>query len=195
MAGVQAKGVAVLHNAGAELLGHLRAMMPATAPSAEFPLLGRDDIAAGVPVGELSGVNPSISRPGRTSGIPPPARRYNLVGSGPYLVDGHDGSIHPVPATTWIAEDWEELYLRQIKGARTPDPLVSTVRALVGSAGAVAAMSHLLKQVPRLSLQEARAYVRAIQDGAEPSDELANLTREAQSCPPLPITTLAGPIQ
>ncbi|MFE5586951.1 YrhB domain-containing protein [Kitasatospora sp. NPDC056531] len=121
--------------------------------------------------------------------------RYNLVGSGPYLVDRHDGSIHHVPATTWIAEDWEGLYLRQIKGVRTPDPLASSVRALVDSAGVVAAMSHLRKQAPRLSLQEARAYVTAVRDGAEPSEELANLTREVDSCPPLSIETLAGPVQ
>ncbi|MFD0009176.1 YrhB domain-containing protein [Streptomyces sp. NPDC127178] len=72
--------------------------------------------------------------------------RDNLVGSGRYLVDRYDGSIHHIPATTWIAEDWEELYLRQIKGVRAPDPLAASVRALVDSAGVVAAMSHLRKQ-------------------------------------------------
>lgn len=121
--------------------------------------------------------------------------RDNLVGSGPYLVDRHDGSIHHVPATTWIAEDWEELYLRQIKGVRAPDPLAASVRALVNSAGVVAAMSHLRKQAPRLSLQEARTYVMAVRDGAEPSEQLANLTREEENCPPLAIETLAGPDQ
>lgn len=53
-AGVQTKGVALLHNAGAELLRHLRGMTLPTAPSAEFSLLGRDDIADGVPAAELA---------------------------------------------------------------------------------------------------------------------------------------------
>ncbi|MEW1929905.1 YrhB domain-containing protein [Streptomyces sp. NPDC088360] len=121
--------------------------------------------------------------------------RDNLVGSGPYLVDRYDGSIHHIPTTTWLAEDWEELYLRQIKGVRAPDPLATSARALLNSAGVVAAMSRLRKQAPRLSLQEARTYVMAVRDGAKPSEELANLTREEENCPPLPIETLAAPDQ
>ncbi|MGW8766108.1 hypothetical protein ACWGN5_26850 [Streptomyces sp. NPDC055815] len=42
-------------------------------------------------------------------------------------------------------------------------------------------------------LQEARTYVMAVRDGAEPPLELLNLTREEEVCPPLPIQTLAGP--
>lgn len=121
--------------------------------------------------------------------------RQSLVGGGPYLVDRHDGSIHFVPVTTWLTEDWEELYLRQVKGVRTPDPLVSAVRSLVLSVGVVAAMSHLRKQAPRLSLQEAKAYVLDLRDGAEPSQELVDLTREPERCPPLPIRTLVGPVR
>ncbi|GGV48302.1 hypothetical protein GCM10010495_77630 [Kitasatospora herbaricolor] len=104
----------------------------------------------------------------------------NLVGSGPYLVDRQDGSIHHIPATTWVAEDWEDLYLRQIKGIRQPDPLASSVGALVESTGVVAAMRHLRKHAPRLRPQEARAYVTAVRDGAEPSDELASLTQSVE---------------
>jgi hypothetical protein len=33
-----------------------------------------------------------------------------LVGSGPYLVDRQDGSIHRLPVTTYMHEPWEELY-------------------------------------------------------------------------------------
>lgn len=122
----------------------------------------------------------------------------SLVGSGPYLVDRHDGSIHHVPVTTWIAENWEELYLQQIKGiqpTRAPDPLAVSVRVLVHAAGVVAAMRHLRKQAPRLSLREAQAYVMALRDGAEPSEELLSLTRTVESCPPLSIETRAGPVQ
>ncbi|MFG2905451.1 DNA/RNA helicase domain-containing protein [Kitasatospora sp. NPDC048286] len=52
--GVRAKGTVVLHNAPADLIGPLREMVAPDAPSAEFPLLGRDDLAAGVPAGELA---------------------------------------------------------------------------------------------------------------------------------------------
>ncbi|MFJ7786683.1 YrhB domain-containing protein [Streptomyces albidoflavus] len=116
-----------------------------------------------------------------------------LVGGGPYLVDRYDGSVHHIPVTTWVGEDWEELYLRQIKGVRAPDPLAASVLALMNSAGTVAAMHHLRKEAPRLSLQEARTYVMAVRNGAEPPHELADLTREEEVCPPLAIETVAGP--
>ncbi|WP_406346190.1 YrhB domain-containing protein [Streptomyces sp. NBC_00648] len=126
----------------------------------------------------------------RTHGV-----RGNLMGGGHYLVDRHDGSIHHVPAAGWLDEGWEEHYLLQTKGIGPPDPLASSVRALVHSAGVVAAMSHLRRQAPRLSLQEAKAYVTAVRDGAEPPEELASLTRKEKTWPLLPIETLAGPVQ
>jgi hypothetical protein len=118
--------------------------------------------------------------------------RGSFVG-GHYLVDRYDGGIHYVPAVQWEDEGWEEQYLLRTKGIRRPDPLARTVRELVHSAGVVAAMSHLRKQAPRLSLQEARAYVATVRGGAEPSEELAGLTRAEERCPPLPIETLTGP--
>ncbi|MFD7984811.1 hypothetical protein ACFV4M_15740 [Kitasatospora indigofera] len=124
------------------------------------------------------------------------ARARDMRGSfvgGHYLVDRHDGSIHHVPAVWWEDDGWEEQYLLQIKGIRPPDPLASTVRALVHSAGVVAAMRHLRKQAPRLNLKEAMAYVTTVQDGAEPPEELASLTRKEPKWPPLPIETPAGP--
>ncbi len=126
----------------------------------------------------------------RTGGV-----RSNLMGGGHCLVDRHDGSIHYIPDAWWSEEGWEEHYLLQTKGMRPPDPLASAVRALVHSAGVVAAMSHLRKQAPRLSLQEAKAYVTTVRDGAEPPEELASLTRKEPKWPPLPIETLAGPVQ
>ncbi|MFE2724041.1 hypothetical protein [Kitasatospora sp. NPDC059327] len=122
--------------------------------------------------------------------------RDRPVGSGShYLVDRHDGSIHHVPDAWWSDEDWEEQYLLQTKGIRPPDPLAAAVRALVHSAGVVAAMGHLRKQAPRLSPQEAKAYVASVRDGAEPPEELASLTRTEPRQPPWPVETLAGPAQ
>jgi hypothetical protein len=133
------------------------------------------------------------------------ARARDIGGSfvgGHYLVDRHDGSIHDVPAVRWEDEDEgmedggrEEQYLLQTRGIRRPDPLASAVRALVRSAGVVAAMSHLRQQAPRLSLQDARACVASVRDGAEPPDEPAGLTRKEPKWPLLPIETLAGPLQ
>ncbi|MEU0191577.1 YrhB domain-containing protein [Streptomyces afghaniensis] len=118
-----------------------------------------------------------------------------LVGHGPYLVDRQDGSIHHIPTTTYVADVWEDLYVQQIRGVRPPDPLVAAVEALVHSEGTMAAMRHLRKQAPLLGLQQAKAYVMAVRDGDEPPEEPVDLTRTVETCPPLPIGTLAGPVQ
>lgn len=122
-----------------------------------------------------------------------PDRHTNLLG-GPYLVDREDGSIHFVPGTAWT-EDWEELYLWQVKGIRAPDALAAAVRRLADSVGTAPAMQHLRKQAPRMSLQEARAYVTIVRDGSEPPEELASLTREPGPWDPGTIETLAGPVR
>ncbi|MFJ9948819.1 hypothetical protein [Kitasatospora sp. NPDC091207] len=59
----------------------------------------------------------------------------------------------------------------------------------------VAAMSHLRKQAPRLSLQETKAYIASVRDGSEPPEELARLTPKEPLQPPWPVETLAGPVQ
>ncbi len=126
------------------------------------------------------------------------ARARNTRGSfvgGHYLVDLHDGSIHYVPAVWFEDEGWEEQYLLEIKGIRLPDPLAAAVREFVRSTGVVAAMSHLRKQAPRLNMADAKAYVTAVRDGAEPPEELASLTRQEPKWPLLPIETVAGPVQ
>ncbi|MEU5807589.1 hypothetical protein [Streptomyces sp. NPDC047718] len=120
-------------------------------------------------------------------------RTGSFVG-GHYLVDRYDGSIHHVPAVWWDGGGWEDQYLRH-RGTPRPDPLAAAVRALVHSAGAVAAMGHLRKEAPRLGLLEAKAYVAAVRDGAEPPEELADLTRREDPSPPPPIETVAGPVR
>jgi hypothetical protein len=100
-----------------------------------------------------------------------------LVGQGPYLVDREDGSIHHIPVTTFVSEDWEQLYREQARGLKPPDPLLSAVRALVQHDGIVPALRHLRQQAPRLSLQEAKMYVDALRNGDEPAEELTRRTR------------------
>ncbi|MFF5521721.1 YrhB domain-containing protein [Streptomyces coeruleorubidus] len=117
------------------------------------------------------------------------------VGHGPYLVDRQDGSIHHIPAPTYAADVWEDLYLQQIRGVRPSDPLAAAVEALVHSEGTMAAMRHLRKQAPQLGLPQAKAYVMAVRDGDDPPEELVDLARTPERCPPPSISTLAGPVQ
>ena len=119
--------------------------------------------------------------------------RGSFVG-GHYLVDRQDGSLHFVPAVRWDGEGWEEQYLTEVRGVRPPDPLAAAVRELARSRGAVAAMAHLRRRAPRLGPREARAYVEAVRDGAEPPEELAAPTR-AERRPLPPIETVAGPAE
>ncbi len=122
--------------------------------------------------------------------------RFSFGGGGSHvLVDLEDGSLHFVPNARDRDEGWEEHYLWETKGVRRPDPLAAEVRALARSAGAVAAMGHLRKRAPELSLSQARAYVEAVRDGAEPSEELAAPTRREPRWTVWPVETLAGPVE
>ncbi|SDT81928.1 Immunity protein 35 [Streptomyces sp. TLI_053] len=122
--------------------------------------------------------------------------RFGFGGGGSHvLVDREDGSLHFVPNARDDDEGWEDHYLLQVKGVRRPDPLAAEVRALARSAGAVAAMGHLRKRAPGLSLRQARSYLTAVRDGAEPPEELASLTRKAPRWPLWPVETLAGPVE
>ncbi|GAB7051049.1 YrhB domain-containing protein [Catenuloplanes indicus] len=116
-----------------------------------------------------------------------------LVGHGPYLVDQEDGSIHHIPVTTFVAEAWEELYREQVKGMAPPDALLDAVRDLITRESGTAALRHLRRNAPRLSLREAKAYVDAVRAGDEPDAELRDRTREDRWRDVLPITTLTGP--
>ncbi|MET8703298.1 hypothetical protein ABZW10_31225 [Kitasatospora sp. NPDC004723] len=116
-------------------------------------------------------------------------------GNSHVLVDRYDGSLHHVPDAWWPTEGWEDHYLLQTKGVRRPDPLAAAVRELVRSAGAVAAMRHLRRQAPGLGPREAKAYLAAVRDGAEPPEELAALTRKKPTSPLWPVETLAGPVE
>ncbi|MGV9264216.1 YrhB domain-containing protein [Kitasatospora sp. NPDC003701] len=116
-----------------------------------------------------------------------------LVGHGPYLVDGDDGAIYEIPGETLRTSDWQTIFLQQFRGSRRPDPILSSVRAILQSEGHVPAMRYLRRNAPSLGISEAKTYISAIQDGGDPPHELLQLTREADSCPPLPIRRVTGP--
>ncbi|KJY35929.1 YrhB domain-containing protein [Streptomyces sp. NRRL S-495] len=122
--------------------------------------------------------------------------RSSFGGGGSHvLVDREDGSLHFVPNARDLDEGWEDHYLLQAKGVRRPDPLAAEVRALLRSAGPVAAMGQLRKQAPKLSLRQAKEYLVAVREGAEPPEELASLTRKEPRWPLLPVETLSGPVE
>lgn len=116
-----------------------------------------------------------------------------LVGHGPYLVDGEDGSIHHIPASTYVGADWEQMYSEQVRGIKPPDPLLDSVRDLALRDGAMAAMRHLRKQAPQLSLGKVKEYVDTVRMGGVPAEELTGRTRDEPRPFVLSINTLTGP--
>ncbi|MFG3229567.1 YrhB domain-containing protein [Kitasatospora sp. NPDC048194] len=117
-----------------------------------------------------------------------------LVGGGPYLVDGDDGSVYQIPALTFRAADWQALYLEQFKGARPSDPLLDAVVATLQSGGRAAAIRLLRKSAPDLSISEAKDYVLSVQESDGPPEELIRRTRRPDPCPPLPISKMRGAV-
>ncbi|MCI4066074.1 YrhB family protein [Micromonospora sp. R77] len=116
-----------------------------------------------------------------------------LVGQGPYLVDGEDGSIHHIPVAICGSDRWVEVYLRQYKGVRPADLLLAEVRVLVQGGDRMAALRYVRRQAPRVGLRDANAYVDAVSEGDEPSECLTSLAREEPEPLPLAIEKLAGP--
>ncbi|MFJ3926828.1 YrhB domain-containing protein [Streptomyces sp. NPDC090022] len=120
-----------------------------------------------------------------------------LVGIGPYLVDGDDGSVHTIYVVAYAMDDWEDDYRYRVKGPPRPgDPeaLPVAVARVLAAEGRVAAMRLLRKRAQLLTLNQAREYVASVSRGEEPPEELAEIAagpREAVLVPP--ITTVAGP--
>ncbi|MEV7021293.1 YrhB domain-containing protein [Kitasatospora sp. NPDC093558] len=122
-----------------------------------------------------------------------PGPRKMLVGGGPYLVDGEDGSIFEIPGETFRTADWQGIYRQQFKGYRPPDPVLESVLATLRSDGQFAAIRLVRKSVPSFSISEAKAYVSAVQNVGTPPGELVQRTRVVDPCPPLPIRRISGP--
>lgn len=114
-----------------------------------------------------------------------------LVGMGPYLVDGQDGSLHYIPVTTFV-DGWEEPYLQDVRGIRPPDPLPAAVRDIAGRDGVLAAVRYLRARTSALSPAEAKAYAEAVRDGGEPPAELSDRTRPRLPRPVFPIETITA---
>ncbi|MFD0404686.1 hypothetical protein [Kitasatospora sp. NPDC127116] len=116
-----------------------------------------------------------------------------LVGGGPYLVDGTDGSIYVIPGETFRTADWQTMYRQQFKGEQPPDPILDSIRAALRANGQLAAIRLARKVEPSFSISEAKAYVSAIQSAGGPPEELVQRTRRVDPCPPLSIYKISGP--
>ncbi|MFI9330190.1 hypothetical protein ACIGZJ_21900 [Kitasatospora sp. NPDC052868] len=116
-----------------------------------------------------------------------------LIGGGPYLVDGEDGSIYEIPGETFRTADWQTMYRQQFKGEQPPDPVLDAIRASLQSDGQLAAIRLIRKISPSFSITEAKSYVAAAQDMGGPPEDLVDRTRTADPCPPLPIRRIKGP--
>ncbi len=59
----------------------------------------------------------------------------------------------------------------------------------------MAALRHMRRAVPQLSLLEVKDYVDAVRDGGEPAEELISRTRDKPRRTYFAIETLAGPVR
>ncbi|GLY43303.1 hypothetical protein Amsp01_093260 [Amycolatopsis sp. NBRC 101858] len=90
-----------------------------------------------------------------------------VVGHGPFLVDGVDGSLHMVHATIDLEDgEWIEDYLEQVRGLDRDDPLRSRVAELLDSGHRLDALRLVRAAAPDLGAQGAKEYVEAVAAGA-----------------------------
>ncbi|WP_280423311.1 YrhB domain-containing protein [Nocardia carnea] len=90
-----------------------------------------------------------------------------VIGHGPFLVDGMDGSLHMVHATAdpergeWIVE-----YREQVRGAERVDQLRARIAELLERDRRLDALRVVRAQAPDLTLRGAAEYVEAVAAGA-----------------------------
>ncbi|MFJ9779116.1 YrhB domain-containing protein [Amycolatopsis sp. NPDC101161] len=96
-----------------------------------------------------------------------------VVGQGPFLVDGADGSLHMVHATVDLETGgWIEDYLEQVRGLDRVDPLRSRVAELVDSDQRLDALRLVRASAPDLGAQGAKQYVEAAAAGMPVPEEV-----------------------
>ncbi|MDX3186843.1 YrhB domain-containing protein [Streptomyces sp. MN03-5084-2B] len=89
-----------------------------------------------------------------------------VVGHGPFLVDGVDGSLHTVRAAGDLESGaWIEDYLEQVRGVERGDPLRSGVAGLLDSGQRLDALRFVRASAPDLGAQGAKEYVEAVAAG------------------------------
>ncbi|MER8119835.1 YrhB domain-containing protein [Streptomyces sp. NPDC094031] len=118
-----------------------------------------------------------------------------LVGSGPYLVDRVDGSLHSIGVLSAKGGEWEDDYRARVRGlpVRTAvDDLHDEIRELGAARSRMHAVRALRRRLPVLSPAQAVAYTDALLGGAPPAHLVAlaagRLTEPI--CPVLAVRTL-----
>ncbi|MFJ1764754.1 YrhB domain-containing protein [Amycolatopsis sp. NPDC088138] len=90
-----------------------------------------------------------------------------VVGHGPFLVDGVDGSLHMVHGTVDVENgEWIEDYLEQVRGLERGDPLRSRITELLDCGQRLDALRFVRASAPDLGAQGAKEYVEAAAAGA-----------------------------
>ncbi|MEQ0560988.1 YrhB domain-containing protein [Amycolatopsis sp. NEAU-NG30] len=89
-----------------------------------------------------------------------------VVGHGPFLVDGVDGSLHMVHAAGDLASgEWIEDYLEQVRGIERGDPLRIQITELIDSGQRLDALRFVRASASDLGAQGAKEYIEAVAAG------------------------------
>ncbi|MEV0074675.1 YrhB domain-containing protein [Amycolatopsis sp. NPDC050768] len=96
-----------------------------------------------------------------------------VVGHGPFLVDGLDGSLHQVHATADLENgEWIEEYLEQVRGVERVDPMRSRIAELLNSGQRIEALRLVRAEASDLGAQGAKEYVEAVAAGVPVPDHV-----------------------
>ncbi|MEU4520402.1 YrhB domain-containing protein [Amycolatopsis sp. NPDC024027] len=96
-----------------------------------------------------------------------------VVGHGPFLVDGVDGSLHTVHATVdFETGEWIEDYLEQVRGHERGDPLRPRITELLDSGQRLDALRLVRASAPDLGVQGAKEYLEAAAAGSPVPEHL-----------------------
>ncbi|MCX5441385.1 YrhB family protein [Streptomyces sp. NBC_00056] len=122
--------------------------------------------------------------------------RHLIVGGGPILVDGEDGSVYMIPIVTFKMDNWQDEYRRRFRGHTASDakaPLRARVAQILADEGRLAALRALRQDAPALDLKEALTYVSTLDRGDGPTRDLVALSDPDVPPSELPLIQMAGP--
>ncbi|MEV7415461.1 YrhB domain-containing protein [Streptomyces sp. NPDC089919] len=120
----------------------------------------------------------------------------HIVGGGPILVDGDDGSVYMIPIVTFKMGNWQDEYRRRFRGptaSRAKPPLKARVAQILADEGRLAALRALRQHAPALALQQALAYVAALERREDPTHHLVALADPEAPRSELHLIRMAGP--
>ncbi|MFE2584844.1 YrhB domain-containing protein [Streptomyces sp. NPDC059378] len=119
-----------------------------------------------------------------------------IIGGGPILVDGEDGSVYMIPIVTFKMDNWQDEYRRRFRKHTASDakaPLSARVTQILAAKGRLAALRALRLLAPALDLKQALTYVSTLERGDGPPHDLVALSDPEVPPPELPLIQMAGP--